>query len=100
MKSLKTGYRYTWLPDMLYLVQILLIRQLRYCVQTGSSTVNAVTSSTLSAVILPPWSVTMSFAMASPNPAPPIIGRTGFVQPEKLFEYRIQLLGGNCFSSV
>ena len=28
MKSLKTGDRYTWLPDMLYLVQILLIRQL------------------------------------------------------------------------
>lgn len=38
----------------------------------GNRTVNRMLSCSLSAVMLPPWSSTISFAMASPSPAPPV----------------------------
>ena len=39
----------------------------------GIFTVNTVRSASLSAVIVPPWAVTISFAMARPRPAPPVL---------------------------
>lgn len=45
---------------------------LRFSYKTGSRTLNSITSSALFAVIVPLWSSTISFAIASPSPAPPL----------------------------
>ena len=39
---------------------------------SGSSMVNTVPSGPLEAEMVPLWAVTISFAMASPRPAPPV----------------------------
>ena len=49
-----------------------LLKILRFSYDAGRRTVKVVTPSWLWAAMVPPWSSTISRAMASPSPAPPV----------------------------
>lgn len=61
--------------------------------------VKVIRSSVLSARMVPPWSSTISLAMAKPRPAPPVRWR-GAVQTEELFKDPVQFLLGDVLSRI
>lgn len=62
--------------------------------------VKVIRSSVLSARMVPPWSSTISLAMAKPRPAPPVRVARGAVQTEELFKDPVQFLLGDVLSRI